>query len=121
MTAAERVLSLALLYSAPSTAVFSRNAETEMPGPAEPRRAQNCRSGDGLERQARSHRTEPLLLLFLHLVEGGKESFLFCAAAFLSPLKDGFNINPIRNFFLVRKTGYCFRILGNKAVLEKQR
>lgn len=64
-----------------------------------------------------------LLLLLLHLTENGKESFLLCAAAaaFLSPLKDGFNINPIRNFFLVRKTGYCFRILGNKAVLEKQR
>lgn len=60
-----------------------------------------------------------LLLLLLHLTENGKESFLLCVAAFLSPLKDGFSINPIRNFFLVRKTGYYFRILGNKAVLEK--
>lgn len=83
--------------------------------------AGSCRSSDGLERQASGRRTALLLLLlFLRLVEGGKKSFPFRAAAFLSPLKDGFNINPIRNFFLVRKTGYCFRILGNKAVLEKQ-
>lgn len=70
---------------------------------------------------ARSRRTAlPPLLLFLHLVGGGKELFLFRVAAFLFPLKVGFNINPIRNFFLVMKTGYCFRILGNKAVLEQQ-
>lgn len=61
-----------------------------------------------------------MLLPLLHLVESGKDSFLFCATGFLSPFRDGFNINPIRNFFLVRKTGYYFRILGNKAVLEKQ-
>jgi len=79
-------------------------------------------SSAGLRGRARGHRTALLLLLLLFLrpVEDGKEPFLFCATAFLSPLKDGFNINPIRNFFLVRKTGYCFRILANKAVLEKR-
>lgn len=92
---------------------------------AELNQADSCQSSDGLEGQVRSCRTSLLFLfllflLLLHLTENGKESSLLCAAAFLSHLKDGFNINPIRNFFLVRKTGYCFRILGNKAVLEKQ-
>lgn len=46
------------------------------------------------------------------------ESSVLSTTALPPPLGDGFSINPFRNFFLlVRKTGYCFRILGNKAAL----